>query len=363
MTTDARALTTPRIEARQTAVQVTARAAHAATLAELANDAAGGHPSQRMTLPRTTASGTYATYWIPTTVPRFLRITALFTASVAGIFNGATLKLSSIDDGTASVPYTDAAIADGLKADVSYISGYSTSAPSRLGDGARVVWYLDLDTLSGTLDITASWWRFVWNVTVTSPGELEHLTVDEAPRFAVDDSEDFGQVQGTYLPRGIVRDGSPLGLPRLWETTRVGLMLGLRTYHSLARPEGDPWLVTSTAFGTFGGSDEESAGVPARYIVRPRAMRASTTTRVRYLIRYKITGAAPGDTATVRLTTGVTTYDVVLTDVSGSWAESAWTTARLAATATDELTWLAKVSNGASTLRVIARPVIDYPEA
>ncbi len=362
MTTDARALTTPRIEARQTAVQVTARAAHAATLAELANDAAGGHPSQRMTLPRTTASGTYATYWIPTTVPRFLRITALFTASVAGIFNGATLKLSSIDDGTASVPYTDAAIADGLKADVSYISGYSTSAPSRLGDGARVVWYLDLDTLSGTLDITASWWRFVWNVTVTSPGELEHLTVDELPRFLVDTAEAFGQIPSAdYRPRGLVIDGAA-GLQRLWPTIRTGHMSGLRTYHAMVRRDVDAWLCTSTSFATLGGSDEESAGVAALYRVRPRAMRA-TNCRVRYVLRYKLATASPGDTATVRLTTGAGTYDATLSDVTGSWAESSVTTAYLLAGSGDTIAWTAKVSNGASTLHLVSRVVVDYPEA
>lgn len=363
MTTETRSLSTPRVEARSFAVGTTARAAHPSALSDLANDAAGGHPAQRMTLRRVVSSGVYHTHWIPTAVPKFLRVTALFTSSAVSFTNGVHVKLD-ITDGTTTVVYTDPEVPPGLQGDVNHTSGYSTSQPSRLGAGARGTWTLDVDALvTAGLSLTATAWRFIWTLIVTSPGELEHLTIDELPRFAVDDSEDFGQVQGTYLPRGIVRDGSPLGLPRLWETTRVGLMLGLRTYHSLARPEGDPWLVTSTAFGTFGGSDEESAGVPARYIVRPRAMRASTTTRVRYLIRYKITGASPGDTATVRLTTGVTTYDVVLTDVSGSWAESAWTTARLAAAATDELTWLAKVSNGASTLRVIARPVIDYPEA
>jgi hypothetical protein len=363
MSTAARTLTTPRIEARQFAVQVTARAAHVATLAELANDAAGGRPSQRMTLPRTTVSSTYTTYWIPTTVPRFLRITALFTASVAGIFNGATLKLSSIDDGTASVPYSDAAIADGLKADVSYISGYSTAAPSRLGDGARVVWYLDLDTLSSTLDITAAWWRFVWNVTVTSPAELEHLTVDELPRFLVDTAETFGQIPSAdYRPRGLVIDGAA-GLQRLWPTIRTGHMSGLRTYHAMARRDVDAWLVTATAPATFGGSDEESAGVAALYRVRPRAMRPGVDTRVRFFLRYKLTGASSGNTATVTLTTGAGAYSVTLSDVSGSWAESAVTTAYLLAGDEDTIAWTAKVSNGASTLHIVSRVVVDDPEA
>lgn len=362
MTTDARTLTTPRIEARQFAVQVTARAAHAATLAELANDAAGGHPSQRMTLPRTTASGTYTTYWIPTAVPRFLRITALFTSS-AVTAPGVLLKLSSIDDGTASVPYSDAAIADGLKADVFYVSGYSTAAPSRLGDGARVVWYLDLDTLSGTLDITAAWWRFVWDVTVTSPGELEHLTVDELPRFLVDTAEAFGQIPSAdYRPRGLVLDGAA-GLQRLWLTVRAGHMSGLRTYHAMARRDVDAWLVTATAPATFGGSDEESAGVAALYRVRPRAMRPGVDTRVRFLLRYKLTGASSGNTATVTLTTGAGTYSVTLSDVSGSWAESAVTTAYLLAGDEDTIAWTAKVSNGASTLHIVSRVVVDDPEA
>lgn len=363
MTTDARTLTTPRIEARTTAVQVTARSGHAATLAELANDAAGGHPSQRMTLPRTVASGTYATYWIPTAVPRFLRVTALFTSSAVAGFAGALLKLSSVDDGTASVPYSDAAIADGLKGDVPYVSGYSTGAPSRLGDGARIVWYLDLDALDATLDLTAPWWRFVWNVTVTSPAELEHLTVDELPRFLVDTSEAFGQIPSTdYRPRGLVIDGAG-GLQRLWPTIRTGHMSGLRTYHAMCRRDVDAWLCTSTSFATLGGSDEESAGVAALYRVRPRAMRPGVDTRVRYVLRYKLVGASPGDTATVRLTTGAGTYDATLSDASGSWAESSVTTAYLLAGTEDTIAWTAKVSNGASTLHLVSRVVVDYPEA
>lgn len=367
MTTAPRSLVTPRVEARTYAVRVTAAASHASTLAELANDAAGGHPSQRMTVPRLDAAGTSIlhTHWIPTVVPRYLRVSALVTANTAALTGGVTIKLAIADSLGGSVAYTAPEIPDGLDGGVTMQSAYSPAYPSRLGNGDRRSWLLDVDALvTAGLSLSATWWRFAWTVAVSSPGELEHLAVEEVPRFAVNDTETFGQLGPTaYRPRGIVVAGSPLGLPRLWATTRVGLVLGMRTYHCTLKPESDPWLVTSTAFATFGGSDEETAGVAAVYRVRPRAMRASVATRVRYILRYKITAAAPGDTATVRLTTGAGTYDATLSDITGAWADSAWTTATLAAGTEDRIVWSAKVSNGASTLHVVTRVVVDYPEA
>lgn len=362
MTIRARTLGTPRLEARTFAVGVTAASSHPSGLADLANDAASGHPGQRMTVGRLAATGVYFTHWIPTEVPRWLRVEALFTSS-APTSNGVKLTLQ-IDDGSFTVLYTDPEIPDGLKGNVSHVSGYATSTLSRLGAGNRQTWFLDVDALvAAGLSLAAVVWRFQWTAVVTSPAEVELITVEEVPRFSVDSTEAFGQLPGSYLPRGIVADGSPAGLQRIWQTARVGLMSGLRTYHSMVRPEADAWLCTSTSFATFGGSDEEAAGVPAKHRVRPRAMRPGVDTRVRYLIRYKLASAVGGDTATVRLTTGAGSYDVTLTDTSGSWAESAFTTAYLLAGAEDTIEWQAKVSNGASTLHAIARPVFDYPEA
>jgi hypothetical protein len=364
MTTAPRILSTPRLEARAFAVGLTARSSQVEALRDLACDAASGHPSQRMTLPRITSTSIYHTYWSPTAVPRWLRVEALFTSSSVTSINGVSLKLGITDDLGGAVVYTDPEIPDGLDGSVNFVSGYTTANPSRLGAGNRQTWLLDIDALvAAGLSLAAGSWRFAWTPTVTSPGEIECLAVDEVPRFAVDDAETFGQIPGVYLPRGLVKAGSPLGLQRLWATVRVGLVSGLRTYHSMARAENDPWLVTATSLASFGGSDEESAGVPMSYRVRPRAMRAGVDTPVKFLIRYKITAAVGGDTATVRLTTGAGAYDVVLTDVSAAWAESTWTTAALDAAATDTLTWTAKVSNGASTLHVIARPVVDAPTA
>ena len=329
MTTEDRRLTTPRIEARMFAVGLTAAASHASSLAELCNDAAGGHPSQRMTLPRLDATGVMHTYWFLTGVPRWLRVVGLFTSSTPTTTSGVTVKLTITDDTGFAVIFSDPEIPDGLDGGVSYVSGYSTADPSRLGAGNRQVWFLDVAALvAAGLDDTSTWWRFKWVVDVTSPGELESLTVDEVPRFAVDDAEAYGQLGTTaYRPRGLVVDGSPLGLPRLWETARVGIAAGIRTYHGMCRDESDPWLCTSTSFAAF-GSDSESAGVAAVYRVRPSAFRPAIKTPVRFVLRYKITGATGGDTATVRLTTGAGTFDATLTDVSGGWAESAVTAAR-----------------------------------
>jgi hypothetical protein len=362
MTREARTLSTPRLEARTFAVGLTAAASHASALAELCNDAASGHPSQRMTLPRCVADAVLHTYWFPTIVPRWLRVVALFTSSTPTIANGATIKLSVSDDTGFTVLFSDPEIPDGLDGGVPYVSGYSTSDPSRLGAGNRQTWFLDVAALvAAGLDDASVWWRFKWVVDVTSPGELESLTVDEVPRFAVDDAEAYGQIGTTaYRPRGLVVDGSPLGLPRLWETARVGIAAGIRTYHGMCRDESDPWLCTSTSFAAF-GSDSESAGVAAVYRVRPSAFRPAIKTPVRFVLRYKITGATGGDTATVRLTTGAGTFDATLTDVSGGWAESTVTAAQLDNVAEDRVTWKAKVSNGASTLRLITRCLVDDP--
>ena len=362
MSTEDRRLTTPRLEARTFAVGLTAAASHASGLAELCNDAASGHPSQRMTLPRCDASAALHTYWFPTGVPRWLRVVGLFTSTTPTTSSPVTVKLTITDDAGHVVLFSDPEIPDGLDGGIPFVSSYSTSQPSRIGAGDRRTWFLDVDALvAAGLSASSTWWRFKWVVDVTSPAELESLVVDEVPRFLVDDTEAFGQLGTTaYRPRGLVVDGSPLGLQRLWATARVGLTAGVRTYHSMCRGEGDPWLCTSTSFAAF-GSDSESAGVAAIYRVRPSAFRPAVNTPVRYVLRYKITGASGGDTATVRLTTGAGTFDATLTDVSGNWADSAVTAAQLDNVAEDRITWQGKVSNGASTLRLIARPIVDAP--
>lgn len=360
MTQQARRLGTPRLVASAFAVGTTARALQARALAELCNDAATGHPAQHMAFGRTVVSAVRHTHWRPNAIPRWLRVQALFTSS-AVTSNGASLELS-ITDGTTTVAPPDPEIPGGLNGVPDYISGYSTSTPSRLGAGQLQTWYLDVDALvTAGLSLTADAWRFTWDIGITSPAEVEWLCVDELPRWLVDDAADFGQLPDVYFARGLVVDGTPGGLQRLYETARYGLTDGVSTYHCLGRPEADAWTITSTSFASFGGSDEESAGVPARYEVRPRQMRP-VKPRVRFLVRYEITGASPGDTATVRLTTGDGNYDVTLTTL-GAWTDSAWTTARLGLTSgLDEIAWTAKVSNGASTLRISARTVIDYPE-
>lgn len=368
MTQQARSLRTPRIEARTFASGDTARASQPGALAELATDAASGHPGQRMTLPRMTTSGVIETLWAPTAVPRWLRVTALIASSDFPGATGVTLELE-VTDGSTSVASSEPEIPAGLKGDIIHRSGYSTSHPSRLGAGAWQTWYLDVDALVAKgLSLSADAWRFTWTVGMSSPSELELVAVEEVPRFLIDDAEAFGQVgESAYLPRGLVIDGDPEGLPRLLVTTRAALMLGIRTYHCLARPQADPWVISSTSFTTFGASDEEASGVAARSIVRPRRMRGTTTPcRVRFALVYKLAGASPGDTASVKLTSGYGGATAVLTDTSGSWVVSPWETAYLDTSGTDGLDAIyfqAKVSNGSSTLSVIARPVIDDPEA
>lgn len=368
MSTQDRSLRTPRVEARMTASGQTARAAHPATLSELVTDSVTGHPGQRMTVPRLTATGVVETLWLPTAVPRWLKVTALIASTAYAGSTGVTIELA-VSDGSTTVLSVEDEIPVGLKGDLTFRSAYSTSRPSRLGAGALQVWYLDVDALVAKgLSLSADAWQFNWSVTMTSPSELESLVVEEVSRFLIDDGEDFGQIgEASYLPRGLIVDGDPVGLPRLIKTMRAGLMLGLRTYHCLARPLADAWAVSSTSFASFGASDEEAASTPARHTVRPRRMRGtSTPCRVRFALLYRLVGASPGDTASVKFTSGYGGATATLTDTSGSWVVSSWQTAYLDTSGTDGLDaiyWTAKVSNGASTLEVATRVVVDYPEA
>ena len=104
MTTRPRILEAPRIDPQTYAVRATARASNGLTLAELANDAAFGHPAQRLSIPRTTG-GTFHGWLVPWKDLRLVRVTILSALRVAGAWSagdGVTVALS-ITDGTTTV--------------------------------------------------------------------------------------------------------------------------------------------------------------------------------------------------------------------------------------------------------------------
>ena len=372
MSTGLRAtLITPPVEARSFATGMTAAASAPSSLAELANDAAGGHPAQRMTVGVVANDGVtfdrfVSTYYIASGAARFLRINvASESAYSAGLLTWLTVGLAIQDSAGNTVLASSSAIPRGLKNDVDFNAWFNGAAAPRFASGQRPVLWLDVaELIAAGLVAANAPWRFAWSISMHDAYSfLRGITVEERSQFLIDDSVGFGQVPSDYLPRGAVVDGTVTGLQRLWETVRGGLMANLRTYHSMCRPLDDAWLVTSTSLAPFGG-DEESSGVAARYRVRPRKMRGTTPCPVSFVVRYKFTGGGAGDTAQVKLTTGGTSHTLSLT-----WADNTtWHDSTLATGATldttgahDDLSWTAKVSNGASTLHVCARAVFDNP--
>lgn len=360
MTTAARSLTTPTLEAQTFAVRRTCRASHPATLAELANDAASGHPGQRATITRT-VGGTYQLFYQPTSAVRFLRLSATVAQSGASYTAGdaATFELS-ITDGTTTVASSDPEIPAGLDGSVGYRPAGVGLFWTVSGAGA-ITWWLDVDELVAAGLSASALWRLRVVITCGATVAVELLQLEEAPRMLVDTAEAWGQIPTDYQPRAIIQSGAS-GLQRIGTTARVARVEGLRTYHALVVPEAAPWTITSTSFAAWPG-DTESAGVARKWIVRARKIRGTVSEcRARYVIRYRNTGMSGADKATVRLYTGAATayYDLDLTDLSGSWVTSSPKTVYLPVSGDTTLYWEAMVTAG--TCEIVARPVWDYPE-
>ena len=333
MTTDTRILITPRLESAAYASTTTARAHHAATLAELVDDASGGHPGQRWRVNRN-GSGTFHGFYRHTTNGAkhlVVRATVGVKGSpVAG--NGASLTLS-VTDGTNTVSATPT-IPAGL-------DGTPVWEPlrvtSRTISFATFEWVLSLDALDATLTANDDW-RFVLVTVVDAAAYLELFEVEELPRWVVDTADGYGQIPTDYLPRGVIRDGAG-GLQRIGTTLRAAYLESLRTYHAMSRPEASLWQCTS---GSYGGlsNDVESGTTAIRYVVRPRRMRGSTRTRVRWRLRYRIVGASdPAHTGKVRLYTGhgSSPFELTLADTAGVWTDTAVQTAYLKTDGTNYL--------------------------
>ena len=373
MTTQIRGtLQAPRIEARAFATGATAAAGQVSALTELANDCAGGNPAQRMTVPfdatHTTSPDAYNTFYVPTVVARFLRVqlVALSESTTGTIDTSIAVQLSITDSASNLVAWTDPSIPAAL-AGVAQTASFGNAMPLRWQSNAtwNVSW-LDIDALVlAGLVIANAPWVFHWAITnnANSHGRLGIIQVEERARFVVDESESFGQIPSDYLPRNLVVDGSPDGLERLWQTVRVGNISGLRTYHCMCRWESDPWVISSGSYVTFGGSDEESGGVPAAYRVRPRKMRGTSACPVRFCVRYKFSGGSAGATATVLLSTGGTSHTLVVTWADNTdWHDSALQTGATLSNASteDRLHWTAKVS-GATSVSICSRLVVEAP--
>lgn len=363
MSTQPRILITPRVESLAFASTSTARASHPSTLAELADDAAGGHVGQRMTLGRVTGTGAYAWYYWPSNA-RHLVVRASVSARGTYSTGHAVALALTATDGT----HTAATAADGIPDDIGG-SGSTLLFPAvgaetlpRAQSLAHYEWTISVEALASVLT-AGDEWRVDVAVTCDATVYLEHLQIEELPRWLVDDAESYGQLPQVYLPRGLVVDGTPLGLPRLGETLRAAYFGSLRTYHAMTRARATPWSTTSSTWTTLAQDVEPGTG-PVSYAARGRRLRSGTDVRVRWRVRYRITGASVGDVAQLRLVTGASgsPYAATLTDVSGLWTDLRTKTAYLKTSGVDRfdaLHWQARTDAG--TLQLHARTVVDHP--
>lgn len=348
MTTEPRPLQiTPRLELRTTAARLTARASHAAALAALTDDAALGHHGQRSTVLRT-LGGTFHGFYQPG-IARWLRVTvAVAFRGLSWSGDGVTVALS-ITDGTNTVLASDARMPEVLGGTATLYPG--GTSPTRMQSLRTYAALVDVTQLASTLEVT-SVWRLTWVVTVGATTVCEGITAEELPRLVIDDAAPAGVLTNLALPLAPILAG-PASFRRLQQSLAWAAGHVLHTYHALTPGEADPHLTTSTSWAPFGGDADDAAA--RRWTLRAWRARGSSAA-ARWRVRYRLTGLSAGQKGYIRLKSGVGTYTLTLTDVSGAWVDSDLATAALDASATtDTLTFEGKVDAG--TLEVSARTV------
>lgn len=356
MTERAIELRTPYVDLATFANTLTARASHAQALALLVSDAAGGHPRQRAVIDRTTG-GTYHVM-LARGVARWIlvRIAVAHDGTYTGT-DRVDLELT-LSDGTTTITSADSRVPDGLKADTD-MAPPVVVATGRLDVLATRAWVIDLAAFeTGGTSLSGNRWTLTFDVTRSGTNTLcESLTVEELPRWVIDDADDYGALPELYLQRGIIVD-SATGVQRLGDTHEFAYTHGVRTYHQMVRDEADPWQITSASSVSWPG-DEESAGVGRKYSCRARTMRGATDPQIAFRVRYRITGASGSDAGEVTLSWPTGSASLALTDISGSWAEAEGTATLDATTPEQQITWKGRVDAG--TLEICARTVFDDP--
>ena len=344
MTTRSRDLTTPALYSQTRPSRGTAQASQSSALAELANDAAGGHPAQRATVLRT-VFGTYHCYLWPDTTAIYyaVRITVSWK-TVAALVNTATVTLA-VTDGTTTVgPSASPYLPRDLQYD--HFPGLSGDRADDFETRAVVV---QRDSLVAAGLSPSVPWRFTFDVTTVAT-YVEAIEIAEVSRFAVDTADLYGADPQYYQPRRIIDDE----VVAIGATLEAAYDLQRRTYHAVSLDEAAPDSVTATSYAPIPGSQLESAGVASRWQVRPRLM--GGVPEVQFGVRYRTTGANTGD---VRITTGAGTYTLALAATGGAWVDDFTGVGYLAQTSTDEIFWEAQTSAG--TLSITSYWIVETP--
>ena len=344
MTTRSRDLTTPALYSQTRPSRGTVQASQSATLAELANDAASGHPAQRATVLATTG-GTFSCFIWPDTTAIYYAVRITVSWTTAPDLSGAPVDLS-VTDGTTTVgpgasPYLPRDLLYPLRP---FVSG------ARLDDFDTREVFVQRDSLVAAGLSPSVPWRFIFDVSTTGFSRIEAIAIAEVSRFAVDTADTYGADPDYYQPRSIIDDN----VVAIGATLEAAYDLQRRTYHAVSLDEAAPDSVTATSYAPIPGSQLESAGVASRWQVRPRLM--GGVPEVQFGVRYRTTGANTGD---VQITTGAGTYTLALAATGGAWVDDFTGVGYLAQTSTDEIFWEAQTSAG--TLKIASYWIVETP--
>lgn len=343
MTTRSRDLTTPALYSQTRPSRGTAQASQSSALAELANDAASGHPAQRATVLRTTG-GTYHCYLWPDTTAIYYAVRVTASWETAPVFNASSVTLAVTDGATTVGPGASPYLPRNLLAPI--LPGLSGA---RLDDFETREVFVQRDSLVAAGLSPSVPWRFTFVVTTVAT-YVEAIEIAEVSRFATDTADTYGADPDYYQPRSIIDDN----VVAIGATLEAAYDLQRRTYHAVSLDEAAPDSVTATSYAPIPGSQLESAGVASKWEVRPRLM--GGVPEVQFGVRYRTTGANTGD---VQITTGVGTYTLALPTTGGVFADLFTGVGYLAQATTDEIFWEAQTSAG--TLKIASYWIVETP--
>jgi hypothetical protein len=344
MTTRHRDLTAPALYSQTRPSRGTAQASQSAALAEIANDAAGGHPAQRATVLRN-ADGTYCCYIWPDTTAIYYAVRVTASWKTAPVFNASSVTLA-VTDGTTTVgPSTSPYLPRDLLAPI-----HPGVSGARLDDFETREVYVQRDSLVAAGLSPSVPWRFTFVVTTVAT-YVEAIEIAEVSRFAVDTADLYGADPQYYQPRRIIDDE----VVAIGATLEAAYDLQRRTYHAVSLDEvAGHDHVTSGTYAPIPGSQLESVGVATRWEVRPRLM--GGVPEVQFGVRYRTTGSHTGG---VQITTGAGTYTLALPTTSGAYADLFTGVGYLAQATTDEIHWDAFSSAG--TLSIASYWIVETP--
>jgi len=343
MTTRHRDLTTPALYSQTRPSRGTVQASQSAALAELANDAAGGHPAQRATILRN-EGGTFCCYIWPDTTAIYYAVRVTASWKTAPVFNASTVTLA-VTDGTTTVgPSASPYLPRDLLAPI-----HPGVSGARLDDFETREVFVQRDSLVAAGLSPSVPWRFTFVVTTVAT-YVEAIEIAEVSRFATDTADLYGADPDYYQPRAIIDDN----VVAIGATLEAAYDLQRRTYHAVSLDEAGPDSVTATSYAPIPGSQLESAGVASRWEVRPRLM--GGVPEVQFGVRYRTTGVNTGD---VRITTGAGVYTLALPATGGAFVDLFTGVGFLAQATTDEIFWEAQSSAG--TLSIASYWIVETP--